>query len=97
MFHINPERIKHIFGLLNPKHSVRGTAWYSLATRGLVFGGGVGGGVGRMVRIDFLVFVLRQEGTRRVRMGSFWLLRVLLIYSSLLSHVTPTGKLIYAK
>ena len=28
---------------------VRGTAWYSLATRGLVFGGGVGGGVGRMV------------------------------------------------
>ena len=29
--------------------SVRGTAWYSLATRGLVFGGGVGGGVGRMV------------------------------------------------
>ena len=29
--------------------SVRGTAWYSLATRGLVIGGGVGGGVGRMV------------------------------------------------
>ena len=29
--------------------SVRGTAWYSLATRGLVMGGGVGGGVGRMV------------------------------------------------
>ena len=28
---------------------VRGTAWYSLATRGLVIGGGVGGGVGRMV------------------------------------------------
>ena len=27
---------------------VRGTAWYSLATRGLVKGGGVGGGVGRM-------------------------------------------------
>ena len=27
---------------------VRGTAWYSLATRGLVMGGGVGGGVGRM-------------------------------------------------
>ena len=40
--------------------------------------------------IDFLVDVLRQEGTRRVRMGSFWLLGVLLIYSSLLSHVTPT-------
>ena len=47
--------------------------------------------------IDFLVVVLRQEGTRRVRMGSFWLLEVLLIYSSLLSHVTPTGKLIYNK
>ena len=47
--------------------------------------------------IDFLVDVLRQEGTRRVRMGSFWLLGVLLIYSSLLSHVTPTGKLIYIK
>ena len=29
--------------------AVRGTAWYSLATRGLVMGGGVGGGVGRMV------------------------------------------------
>ena len=28
---------------------VRGTAWYSLATRGLVWGGGVCGGVGRMV------------------------------------------------
>ena len=28
---------------------VRGTAWYSLATRGLVLRGGVGGGVGRMV------------------------------------------------
>ena len=28
---------------------VRGTAWYSLATRGLVKGGGVGGGVGRMM------------------------------------------------
>ena len=39
--------------------------------------------------IDFIVDVLRQEGTRRVRMGSFWLLGVLLIYSSLLSHVTP--------
>ena len=47
--------------------------------------------------IDFLVGVLRQEGTRRVRMGSFRLLGVLLIYSSLLSHVTPTGKLIYIK
>ena len=45
--------------------------------------------------IYFLVVVLRQEGTRRVRMGSFRLLGVLLIYSSLLSHVTPTGKLIY--
>ena len=45
--------------------------------------------------IDFLVVVLRQEGTRRVRMESFQLLGVLLIYSSLLSHVTPTGKLIY--
>ena len=30
------------------QHDVRGTAWYSLATRGLVIGGGVGGGVGRM-------------------------------------------------
>ena len=29
--------------------AVRGTAWYSLATRGLVMGGGVGGGVGSMV------------------------------------------------
>ena len=47
--------------------------------------------------IDFLVIVLRQEGTRRVRMGSFQLLGVLLIYSSLLSHVTPTGKLIHVK
>ena len=42
--------------------------------------------------IDFLVSVLRQGGTRRVRMGSFRLLGALLIYSSLLSHVTPTGK-----
>ena len=47
--------------------------------------------------IDFLVSVLRQEGTRRVRMASFRLLGVLLIYSSLLSHVTPAGKLIYIK
>ena len=47
--------------------------------------------------IDFLVDVLRQEDTGRVRMGSFWVLGVLLIYSSLLSHVTPTGKLIYDK
>ena len=45
--------------------------------------------------IDFLVGVLKEEGTRKVRMGSFQLLGVLLIYSSLLSHVTPTGKLIY--
>ena len=34
--------------------------------------------------IDFLANVLRQEGTIRVRMGSFRLLGVLLIYSSLL-------------
>ena len=31
---------------------VRGTAWYSLATRCLVLGGGVGGGVGRMVHCN---------------------------------------------
>ena len=43
-------------------------------------GGGVGGGVGSMVEIDFLVVVLRQEGTRRVRMGKFLLQRGLLIY-----------------
>ena len=30
--------------------------------------------------IDFLVVVLRQEGTRRVRMGNFLLHRGLLIY-----------------
>ena len=30
--------------------------------------------------IDFLVDVLRQEGTRRVRMGNFLLQRGLLIY-----------------
>ena len=30
--------------------------------------------------IDFLVGVLRQEGTRRVRMGNFLLQRGLLIY-----------------
>ena len=30
--------------------------------------------------IDFLVVVLRQEGTRRVRMGNFLLQRGLLIY-----------------
>ena len=32
--------------------AVRGTAWYSLATRGLVLGGGVGGGVRRMVHCN---------------------------------------------
>ena len=32
--------------------SVRGTAWYSLATRGLVMGGGVGGGVGSMAHCN---------------------------------------------
>ena len=33
-----------------PPHGiVRGTAWYSLASRGLVVGGGVSGGVGSMV------------------------------------------------
>ena len=32
--------------------SVRGTAWYSLATRVLVIGGGVGGGVGRVVHCN---------------------------------------------
>ena len=52
---------------------------------------------GRNLTINFLVVVLRQEGTRRVRMGSFWLLGVPLIYFSLLSHATPTGKLIYVK
>ena len=31
---------------------VRGTAWYSLATRGLVMGGGVSGGVGRMMHCN---------------------------------------------
>ena len=36
------DRLKH-------RSFVRGTAWYSLATRGLVIGGGVGGGVGRML------------------------------------------------
>ena len=34
------------------RSTVRGTAWYSLATRGLVKGGGVGGGVGRMVHCN---------------------------------------------
>ena len=34
------------------KQYVRGTAWYPLATRGLVLGGGVGGGVGRMVHYN---------------------------------------------
>ena len=34
------------------QNPVRGTAWYSLATRGLVMGGGVGGGVGRMVHCN---------------------------------------------
>ena len=34
------------------KLNVRGTAWYSLATRGLVLGGGDGGGVGRMVHCN---------------------------------------------
>ena len=72
----------------------------------LVKGGCRGAKKGRVERveckewnltIDFLVDVLRQEGTRRVKMGSFWLLGVLLIYSSLLSHVTPTGKLIHRK
>ena len=61
---------------------------------------GMGGRVeckGWNLTIDFLVVVLRQEGTRKVRMGSFRLLGVLLIYSSLLSHVTPIGKLIYVK
>ena len=32
-----------------PSILVRGTAWYSLATRGLVWRGGVGGGVGSVV------------------------------------------------
>ena len=44
------------------------------------------GGDGRVeckgwnLTIDFLVDVLRQEGTRRVRMGNFLLQRGLLIY-----------------
>ena len=37
---------------VNGQGDVRGTAWYSLATRGLVLGGGVGGGVGRMVHCN---------------------------------------------
>ena len=36
--------------------------------------------------IDFLAVLLRQEGTRRVRMGNSQLLGVLLIYSSLLQE-----------
>ena len=59
--------------------------------------GGRGECKGWNLKIDFLVVVLRQEGTRRVRMGSFQLPGVLLIYTSLLSHGTPTGKLIHAK
>ena len=56
---------------------------------GLVKGGCRGvkkGRVGRVeckgwnLTIDFLVDVLRQEGTRRVRMGNFLLQRGLLIY-----------------
>ena len=56
---------------------------------GLVKGGyrgvkkGRGGRVeckGWNLTIDFLVDVLRQEGTRRVRMGNFLLQRGLLIY-----------------
>ena len=39
-------------GLQDLHLAVRGAAWYSLATRGLVMGGGVGGGVGRMVRCN---------------------------------------------
>ena len=42
--------LKHLLTEVILKWSliVRGTAWYSLATRGLVWGGGVGG-VGRVV------------------------------------------------
>ena len=42
------QRDKELHQLCSQSH-VRGTAWYSLATRGLVIGGEVGGGVGRMV------------------------------------------------
>ena len=38
--------------MVRKKVIVRGTAWYSLATRGLVLGGGVGGGVGRMMHCN---------------------------------------------
>ena len=39
-------------GKCHHEKDVRGSAWYSLATRGLVMGGGVGGGVGRMVHCN---------------------------------------------
>ena len=65
----------------------------------LVKGGYRGAKKGRDGRVECkgwnltidLVVVLRQEVTRRVRMGNFPLQRGLLIYSSLLGHVTPTG------
>ena len=41
-----------VVGLLSREVIVRGTAWYSMVTRGLVIGGGVGGGVGRMVHCN---------------------------------------------
>ena len=48
MYIISIEEIK----IWESTPSVRGTAWYSLATRGLVMGGGVGGGVGRIVHCN---------------------------------------------
>ena len=48
---INPEAADKAIDA-STRSIVGGTAWYSLATRGLVIGGGVGGGVGRMVHCN---------------------------------------------
>ena len=47
--------------------------------------------------IDFLVSVLKTGGYKKSEDGEFLATGGPLIYSSLLSHVTPTGKLIYIK
>ena len=44
----NHEELERLRGQ-EPTDPVRGTAWYSLVTRALVRGGGVGGEVGGMV------------------------------------------------
>ena len=60
--------------------TVRGTAWYSLATRDLVIGGGVGGGVWEgcfTVRVTVIVSMTVPISKKQKKVGMKYLAKIL--------------------